>query len=363
MKFNAVFAYAFWITLSLELSCGVNLIYSQELSLSPNYRDIHFSSNKVDDLFNYQDFKLCLGSSSDSGKNNTTKNLDSLNFSNKYLLLDPANRIDTVNYFNSTDYNPKWHSMITNIPSDWLKFFKGYMTTDNMPMMLGIAISTAGLIVSDDATWKESDKFYKRSNFNKSFSNFFTEFGDGRTQFALAAVFGAYGFVGKDKRAVRTASQIVEVVLGCGAVIQVLKHVTGRESPFVSTQPGGVWRFFPNQIEYHKKVPHYDAYPSGHIATSMATFIVIAENYPEYKWIEPAGWALAACIGFGMANTGIHWYSDYPLGIALGYAFGKLVAKPEKISDEYQSKNIFNNIKLYPSYTINGAGLSLYLEF
>ena len=30
-----------------------------------------------------------------------------------------------------------------------------------------------------------------------------------------------------------------------------------------------------------------------------------------------------------MVNIGIHWYSDYPLGLALGYTFGMIAAHPE----------------------------------
>jgi len=34
-------------------------------------------------------------------------------------------------------------------------------------------------------------------------------------------------------------------------------------------------------------------------------------------------------VGLGLVNNGWHWYSDFPLGIALGYAFGKIVAHPD----------------------------------
>ena len=32
-------------------------------------------------------------------------------------------------------------------------------------------------------------------------------------------------------------------------------------------------------------------------------------------------------LGYSMLNNGVHWASDYPLGIALGYAFGKLAVR------------------------------------
>ena len=237
-----------------------------------------------------------------------------------------SGKVDISKSFVGTNDMPKWHSMITNLPTDWNTWGKKYISKDYLLPVVLIAVSTAALILTDDITYRESDKFYNRTQFNKSVSDFFTEFGDGRTQFILAGGFGLYGFVGSDNRALRTASQIVEAVLSSGAVVQVLKHVTGRESPFVRTETLGRWRFFPNQIEYHKHVPHYDAFPSGHICTSVATFVVIQENYPEQKWITPVSCALSGLICFGMANKGIHWYSDYPLGIAIGYTFGKLIS-------------------------------------
>ncbi|MGE5399179.1 MAG: phosphatase PAP2 family protein [Ignavibacteriales bacterium] len=262
-----------------------------------------------------------------------------------------------------SEYMPKWYEMISNVPGDWVRYYRTEMTSDNLPLYVYITALTAQLILVDDITWRESEKLYKSSTFSKNWSDIFTEIGDGRTQFGLAAAYAAYGLIGSDKRSLRTASQIVEAVLACGAVVQVLKHLTGRESPYVSSQPGGVWRFFPNQILYHKHVPEYDAFPSGHIATSMAAFVVIAENYPEYKWMKPVSYSLAALIGIGMANKGIHWYSDYPLGIALGYAFGKLIAHPEEIYSGKPGEKQKYGVSLSPYLSPVANGLSFTLSF
>ena len=142
----------------------------------------------------------------------------------------------------------------------------------------------------------------------------------------LALLFGAYGFIADDSRALRTASQTVEVILACGAVVQFLKHTTGRESPFCATTPTGRWALFPNQIEYAKHVPHYDAFPSGHIATALATLTVIADNYDDQKWIRYIGYPVIGAVGIGLVATSIHWWSDIPLGLALGYSFGRIVS-------------------------------------
>ena len=122
----------------------------------------------------------------------------------------------------------------------------------------------------------------------------------------------------------QTASQLAQGMLTTGFSTQLLKHITGRESPFRSSRDGGRWDFFPNQIEYHKHVPRYDAYPSGHLATAMMTVTVIAQNYPEKKFIRPVGYGLMTILSFEMVNNGVHWISDYPLALLMGYAFAKM---------------------------------------
>ena len=269
--------------------------------------------------------KTLKDSSFNSSKTNPVDSLKGLSSSKKNILAfnNPDPQTDSSNFI----YVPKWYSMITNLPDDMAGFYRQDITIKNVPLFLGIGALTAGMIITDNQTWKASDKIYKRSGFIKSASDIFVEVGDGRSQFGLAAAFALYGYVADDSRALRTASEVVEAVLASGAVVQVLKHITGRESPFLSTKPGGAWRFFPNQIEYHKHVPAFDAYPSGHLTTSLAAFVVIAENYPEIKWIKPVSYSLEALLAVSMVNTGIHWYSDYPLAVFLGYEFGKIIAQ------------------------------------
>jgi hypothetical protein len=274
----------------------------------------------------------------------------------------PASPIDTVH----ADGNRamvmqppplKWHSMFSNIPGDWVRYGRTTFTVQNIPAIIGMGALTAALIATDDATWKASDKWYNSSSTVKETSDFFEYMGDGRPQFGLAGAFALWGFVASDSRALRTSSELIEAILATGVVIQVLKHTTGRESPLVSTAPGGIWRFLPNQIEYHKHVPHYDAYPSGHIATAMATVTVVAENYPEWTWVRPVGYPIVALIGIAMANTGIHWYSDYPLGIALGYSFGMIAAHPELVAVSNDAP-----VSVLPLLSPYGAGIAVRID-
>jgi hypothetical protein len=257
----------------------------------------------------------------------------------------------------------KWYSMISNLPGDWKEYYTLKFQMNKIPEFVGLGVLTAGLIVTDDKTYEVSDRWYKNSQTVSDVSNFFVSLGDGKSQFALGGAFAVYGLLKDDNRALRTGSQIVQAVLASGAVVQVLKHLTGRESPFVRTSARGTWRFFPNQIDYLKHVPAYDAFPSGHICTALATVIVIAENYPETAWIRPVGYIVSGLVGVGMVNRGIHWYSDYPLGLAIGYAFGMIAAHPEAILSANPANENAPHLSIAPAVNGNGVGLSMAIVF
>ena len=254
---------------------------------------------------------------------------------------------------------PSWYQMFTNIPGDLAEFYKTTFNSDNIPLYGGVALLTTGLIMTDEKTWQESNRLYKQSRGVKALSDFFTEIGDGRTQFGMAGAFAIYGLLTSDNKSLLTASQITQAILSSGAVVQVLKHITGRQSPFVSTKPRGRWDFFPNQIDYHKHVPSYDAYPSGHVTTTLATVIVIAENYSDIKWIRPLGYTLTGLLAISMVNTGIHWYSDYPLALVFGYTFGMIASHPEGISNVLLGKT-GKHIQISPTYVNNTFGFGIY---
>jgi len=270
---------------------------------------------------------------------------------------DSAFTLDKVN-----SDTVQWYTMFANIPRDWGRWYDISFRKERINEWLIIGGLTLATYATDDITYTPSAKFYHSSSTAKNLSDFCANIGDGTTQFALAGSFGAYGLLFKDQKALRTGSQIVQAVLASGAVIQVLKHVTGRESPFVRTTPTGVWKILPNQIDYHRRVPQFDAYPSGHICTSIATVIVIAENYPDIKWIRPAGYAFTTLVGLGMLNNGIHWVSDYPLGLFIGYYFGMLAAHPEglPVIDAGDGKM---KVQISPTITPLGTGISLTMKF
>ncbi|MCB0348080.1 MAG: phosphatase PAP2 family protein, partial [Bdellovibrionales bacterium] len=141
--------------------------------------------------------------------------------------------------------------------------------------------------------------------------------GDGWTHTAIAASLYTYGKYNENNRATVTGMQIVHGMFSSTVFSQALKRSTGRESPSTRTEKRGNWDFFPSYSKYSANTAKYDAFPSGHIMTATMTLTVINNNYPEYSHvILPVGISLISLLSWQMVNNGVHWASDYPLGIA-----------------------------------------------
>ncbi|MCC6138090.1 MAG: phosphatase PAP2 family protein [Bdellovibrionaceae bacterium] len=152
--------------------------------------------------------------------------------------------------------------------------------------------------------------------------------GDGMTHFTIAGSLLGYGYFSDNVRPYNTGLQIFHGIAVSTFFSQVLKRSFGRESPYVKTKDFGAWRPFPTFTQYGSDTPKYDAMPSGHIMTATLTFTVLIENYPEHAyWLRPVEITWLSLLGWQMVNNGVHWASDYPLGIAMGYVFGKAAAK------------------------------------
>ena len=182
--------------------------------------------------------------------------------------------------------------------------------------------------------------------------------GDGITEIGICAGVWVYGITTSNVRALRTASELAEGMVAVGVTVQILKHLTMRQTPSKRGEgyPSGKWEWFDfsnpgySLKEYTNDVPEHDAYPSGHLITAMMTTTVLAKNYPEVRWIRPVGYSLMALCGFQMINNGVHWASDYPLAIGLGYAFGNSIVNKgrERVRLEDKRKLILgDHARLY----------------
>ena len=267
-----------------------------------------------------------------------------------------AQRADSIVYA-----KPKPFAFITNVPSDVWGVTKSPFEKDGWKGFLAVAASSAILIHYDqqlldgamhlgrqvhlhpETDYKVLINFGGKSNGVKIFkvpqnlnSALYT-LGEGWIGVAIGGGFWIDGKLGHNNRSLQTASDLMEGFLSTAVVTEAIKHATGRESPFMRTAPGGRWRPFPSLGDYQTNTPNYDAFPSGHLATMMTTVTVLADDYPEKKWIRPLGYTLIGLTGFAMMNTEVHWAGDYPLALAVGYLNGKIITGRHK-----HPKKIFN---------------------
>ena len=254
---------------------------------------------------------------------------------------------DVVRRDSTTGYaytRPRFLHAVTDIPAALGASAREAFQPSNFPVMIAVAASTAVLIATDEqvlaetrrvASWVDLPQNHPSANvrvgpFKQPFPTTVASglyfLGDGMTSVVLAGGFAIRGTLADDMRARRTASEVIEALLASGTVTQVLKHVAGRQTPSEATVPRGRWRPFPKLSDYSANVPAYDAFPSGHLASTMATLTVIATNYHEHKYIWPVSAVTMGVLGFTMVNNGVHWASDYPLALAIGAVVGKTVA-------------------------------------
>lgn len=256
--------------------------------------------------------------------------------------------------------------MFTRVPGDWVRFGRENFRSSRIPPLVGLAGLTAALILADQQSWHSTEDVCNRTQTSRELMQSFAEIGNGRTVLAVAGAFALAGWTIDDARAVRTASQMVESYLACGITVQVLKHLTGRERPERQSRPRGTWRFFPNQKEYHRSIPKFDAFPSGHTAGAMGMVTVLIENYPEVKWLRPVGYAAVGLVTVSLVSRGWHWYSDFPLALVLGYQFGRIAAHPEtdvEVRTDESPERATPKFSLTPSLGERGAGVMVSLTF
>lgn len=254
--------------------------------------------------------------------------------------------------FNPNSYArpPKW-GFIKNIPKDIWQIARSPFRKENLVGLSIVVASSALLIWQDQSISNGTKQFAKNINLSpntsyqvlvkagdtkiikipKNLNTALYQLGEGGTSMMIAGGMFLYGKIKKDNRALQTASDLAETFISMGISTQLLKRSFGRESPFKASVSGGAWRPFPPFSAYQGNTPKYDAFPSGHLATMMATVTVLTEHYPEKKWIKPVGYSAMALCSFAMINTDVHWAGDYPLALAIGYVAGKITAARHKV--------------------------------
>jgi membrane-associated phospholipid phosphatase len=258
---------------------------------------------------------------------------------------------------------PQWHEAVTNIPGDWFHAGEETFRIDAMPAIFGIGFVTGGLLLIDHRAYEATSRLYRQSRTSRRIFEGVRFAGDGRAALGLAASFALFGAVTGDKRSLSFASHATEALFASGIMVQILKRVSGRESPEMASRPAGMWRPFPKWSTYNHSQARYYSFPSGHVTTTMAIVTVLANDYPEVTWLRPAGYAVVGLVGVSLVGTGWHWYSDFPVAIALGYVFGNLATSHHSIVSTPEESDRHASLDIRPVVGSRSTGLGLVYSF
>lgn len=240
---------------------------------------------------------------------------------------------------------PKLFDFVTKLPKNVVGTVKDMGEKDNL-IALGVSVATTLALLPADQYLLDKSRdigqklgmeevaryknFGPLSNIPPNMTSGIYLIGNGTTPILLSMGFATYGLINNDYRSLNTASGLIESLAVTGVFSQTIKRISGRQSPApaeIDGNAGGAWTPFPSFSAFAKHTPQYDAFPSGHLMTATSALYVIMGNYPDVKWIKPVGYTLIGVLGFEMVESKVHWVSDYPIALVMGYIIGKNIAK------------------------------------
>lgn len=218
-------------------------------------------------------------------------------------------------------------------------------------LAFGTVLAATGLLIAnDEGIYKEFKAFQADHSWVDKASPALTLLGDWGLDCGIAGVFFIGGVLAKDRRARDTGLMAWETLLHTGLLVQVAKHLSGRQRPSVADGNdywNGPAAFFKRYDGYFS---NYDSFFSGHTVSAWGLATVIAENYRHRLWVPPLCYGLATLAGLSRLTEDTHWLSDVFLGAVIGYAVGRMVVR-----------NQCRRFQISPAVTPTGAGLSLRL--
>jgi len=220
-------------------------------------------------------------------------------------------------------------------------------------LFAGILAGTGILIANDEGIYEGFKTFQSRNSWVSKASPLATLLGDWGVDCGIAGLFVLGGLAFKDKKAKDTGWMALETLLHTGFLVQVFKHLAGRQRPSVETGQDywfGPGVFFNRYSE--GAFARYDSFPSGHTVSAWGLATVIAENYKDRLWVPLTCYSLATAVGLSRLTEDAHWFSDVFIGAILGYAIGKMVVRNQN-----------RRLQFTPAVTPEGMGLSLSYQF
>jgi membrane-associated phospholipid phosphatase len=212
-----------------------------------------------------------------------------------------------------------------------------------------VLVGTGVLIVNDEGIYEGFKTFQRQNSWVDKVSPKITLLGDWGIDCGIAGLFFLSGVALRDKKARDTGLMALETLLHTGFLVQVVKHLAGRQRPKV--EAGQDYWFGPGAFLARYRdgfFSRYDSFPSGHTISAWGLATVIAENYKNHFWVPLACYSLATAVGLSRLTEDAHWFSDVFIGAVLGYAIGKMVVRNQN-----------RRLQFTPAVTPRGMGLSV----
>lgn len=219
----------------------------------------------------------------------------------------------------------------------------------------GVALMTGVLIANDEAIYSKIKGFQGKHQWVSDVSPKITRLGLGEWSLGTAGAFYLGGLIFKDKKAKETARLTFMTFIHTGILVQLGKHLTGRQRPSWNEGEDG-WHWLNGFLNRYKtnQLAQYDAFPAGHVITIFGTATVISEMYKKTIWVPVLCYSIATACGLSRITEDTHWMSDVFLGAVLGFAIGKYVVK---------TRNRLQKLSIYPVANTHQVGISLNYVF
>jgi membrane-associated phospholipid phosphatase len=191
---------------------------------------------------------------------------------------------------------------------------------------------TAVLIANDESIYRSFRDYRDKHKWVRDVSPQATRLGEFAWPWGISGAFILGGMAFGDDYARNTGWLAIEAMLHSGLVVQLGKHLGGRQRPSYDNGidhwagPAGFFKRYRSGDSFS----HYDAFPSGHTVTAFSLATVIASRYPRPFLVPLLCYAAATACGLSRLTEDAHWLSDVFVGAAVGYAVGRLVVRNQK---------------------------------
>jgi membrane-associated phospholipid phosphatase len=251
-------------------------------------------------------------------------------------------------------FQPVYNPLIRFSKDLWIQASSPFrMKGDDFLWLGASAIITAGLFVTDQASYNYIKKGTENTKAFRVTSPEITEFGANYGLLSLGA-FAGYSMLFSDSKAQETSYLALESFLTSSVWVVGIKWIAGRQRPSAQQSSGsgngGTWS---GPLAYlrnnpRKSVTNYDAFPSGHTATAFSIATVIAKQYDNTLFVPVLSYAAATIVGITRIGESTHWASDVFVGAILGYLSATQIVhnNPSQYTRDHRVKTKFlSNVK------------------